>query len=467
MMRQFYFMSTVLCLLLMLGGCSLHHPIAKEIREMPAAFSEDPSEKVEISLGYWWEDFEDPTLSALIEEVVTGNLDVTQAYARLSQLQSVAAIREAARKPSITMDGQANRSSQPTLGNNATGNSYRLSVAAGYELDVWQKLAASSSAARIDVQAADEDIKTLFLTLTAQVADLYYLAVEQRAQLALLDKIIVSYNDTVTLVEARYNQGQSTATDVYLSRQSLAAVRSRRPPLQALLATIEHDLATLAGTFHAKNIAGIVTILPAAPEAYPAGIPSDLLQNRPDIRAGALRLAAQDKRLAAAIADQFPSFNLLADYGYSETSITSLITGSYWDLILKAALPVIDGGRRRAEVQRNQAKVEEELASFQKIVLQAFQEVEDALANNKASEERVTLLIDQLAISNISAELTLRNYQQGINDYLFVLLAQRAQMETETQLLNARRQLISDRISLIRSLGGKWTDDLAEMRNKE
>jgi NodT family efflux transporter outer membrane factor (OMF) lipoprotein len=355
----------------------------------------------------------------------------------------------------------------PSAVDSATGNNSSLSLAAGFELDLWQKLKKESSAANFEAQASQEDIQTLYLSLTAQVADIYYLAVEQRAQLALLDSIIESNRGTLTLIEARYNEGQARALDVYQARENLVAVQARRPVSMANLAVTEHAIAVLLGRFPEKDIAGKLTVLPAVPTAYPSGLPADLLKNRPDIRAAFLRVEARDKRLGAALADRFPNFNLLADYGKSDSSLSSVFTGTFWDIIIKAALPVVDGGRRRAEVERNRAILEEELARYQQIVRRGFQEVDDALAKNATSEERVNLLAEQLANANESARLSLDNYMFGLEGYLPVLISQRLQLEVETQLLSAKRQLIADRISLIRALGGSWMVEYIVMKNEE
>ena len=466
-------MKSLFCILVSLfvlpfaAGCALHRSEIPVASPLPASFSEPGADTSAPPVGKWWEQFNDPTLTVLIEEALADNLDVAQAYARLRQAEAVAATSGSARRPFASLGGQANRNSQPASTGNIITNTYRLSLSAGFEIDLWQKLKDETMAATLIASASREDIKTLYLTLTARVADLYYLAVEQRAELGLLDSLIASNVDTLTLVEARYNEGLAQPLDVYQARENLAAVRSRRPVSTAILAVTEHALAVLLGRYPEKDIAGDLATLPLPPAASPTGLPANLLQNRPDIRAAVLRVAARDKQLAAAIADRFPSFNLLADYGRSRTRLNAVVTGTFWDFIAQAALPVVDGGRRRAEVDRTRALLQEELARYQQVVLRAFQEVDDALAQNATSEERVQLLSNQLQNANNGARLALDNYLSGLQDYLPVLIAQRLQMELETQLLVAKRQLISDRISLIRALGDGWLEELIVLRVKQ
>jgi NodT family efflux transporter outer membrane factor (OMF) lipoprotein len=466
-MRKARFLFGLLCFLISAWGCNVHKPVKIEPPVLPAAFSEGRPGGETPEIGRWWLLFDDARLTALVEEGLRGNLDIAQAYARLRQLQTAAKKIEAGRLPFADLDGQGGRSSQPAAGGGMEGDSSRLALAAGYELDLWRKLASAGEAASLDVLASREDLKTLYMSLTAQIVDLYYLAVEQRVQLARLDAIIQSYVVTLDLVEARYEEGQVSAIDVYQARQNLAAARSRRPDFQVNLSAAEHAIAVLLGRFPDRETAGHLAVLPAAPAAYPAGLPAALLQSRPDIKAAALRVSASDKRLGAAIADRFPSFNLLADYGHSRTALASVLSGSFWDLIVQASLPVFDGGRRRVEIERQQAIVQEAAAQYRQVIIRAFQEVDDALAKNAASEERLSLLERQQEIAGDGAAYARESYRQGLGDFLPVLLAEQALLETETRMINARRQLISDRVSLIRVLGGMWPDEFVKMETNK
>jgi outer membrane protein TolC len=173
---------------------------------------------------------------------------------------------------------------------------------------------------------------------------------------------------------------------------------------------------------------------------------------------------ASDERVAAAIADRFPSFNLAANYGYSSTStVVGNISGTLWSLILNLAQPVIDGGRNKAEVQRVDAQFWETLASYHKTVLTAVGEVEDALSGNRATGEQILHLTRQVEATKGALRLSKARYLQGLSDYLPVLTAQGADFSAKSSLLDARRQLISGWITLARTLGGRWME--GEMGN--
>jgi NodT family efflux transporter outer membrane factor (OMF) lipoprotein len=325
-------------------------------------------------------------------------------------------------------------------------------------VDLWQKLKNRSEAAWFDTLSARENIKTVYISLTAQLADLYFIAVEQRSQLQLLDAIIASYKDTVERVEFRYQLGQTGALAVYQARQELAVARQRRPIFEGILARTEHAIAVLLGRFPEDSISGNLTSLPDVGTIFSAGLPADLLQRRPDIEAAFMQVKAQDARLASAIADRFPALSLTGAYGMSWFDFASMKNGTFWNLLASTGQPIYDGGRRSAEVDRNRAVLREVVANYRRTVLKAFQEVEDGLSDNRTTEERLRLLKEQEFVSNANVRVARDGYYYGINDYLPVLIAERQYFDVQILVISAHRQLVSDRISLVRALGGDWME---------
>ena len=405
----------------------------------------------------WWLAFQDEQLNRLMEELFKQNLELTQLIARLDQVESLVRINRSAQLPFLSSSGSLSRSQQPGLTDDFIGNSEQLSLAAGFELDLWGKLAARTKAAQLDYAAGQQDLQTLYLGLSARLADLYFLAVEQRAQIALNDQLVASFDDTAERVERRYRLGLAPAIDMYQSRQSQTGARAVRYLYEARLAEAEHAISVLLGRYPEQNKNGSLADLPTAPELPDVGIPADLLNNRPDLKAALTRVEAADQRIAAAIADRFPSISLSGSYGTLRQDVTAgLLTGEFWSLLGNLTMPIVDGGRRRAEVDRQEAALREAVALYQQTVLTAFKDVEDALANNYATAQRV----EQLAATAQSTSATLRlstdRYLAGLDDYLPVLTAQRSDFETRSNLLSARKQLLVDRISLARALGGSW-----------
>jgi NodT family efflux transporter outer membrane factor (OMF) lipoprotein len=453
-------------LLVLLTGCSLHRP--QEITlpaELPDAYRSQGGIPSGPPLARWWENFDDPRLNELMAELFAANLELEQAFARLEQARSAMRGVRSARVPFANIEAEGGRSRQPSFAGDFTGDNQRLAAAAGFEVDLWGKLSARTRAAEKDAQARLEELRTLYLGLSAQLADLYYLAVEQRSQIELADRTIVSFTDTLERVEERYRAGLVPPLDVYQARQSLAAAQASRHVFEANLAAAQHAVAVLLGRYPDGETAGDLAVLPPVPEAFPVGLPAQLVGRRPDLKAALRRIEAADARVAAAIADRFPSVNLLGNFGHSRQDFsTGLIAGDFWSLLGQLTLPVIDGGRRRAEVDRSRAVVRETVARYRQEALDAFREVEDALSANLAEEQRIARLEENGAAAESALRLSLDSYLNGLTDYLPVLTAQRSDFDVRSRLLAARRQLISDRITLARALGGDWMIEPIEDR---
>ena len=413
------------------------------------------------ALEHWWESFGDADLNALIAEAFTANLDLQQAYARFAQAEALVRTSGAAQLPVLDLAGAGGRRQAVGLTGAVTADTYSLSLPASFELDLWRKLASRTEAARLEQVASREELKALYLSLSAQVADLYFLALEQQSQLELTDRNIAAFADTLERVERRYREGLVPPLDVYQSRQNLAAARSRRPQFENALVTAEHALAMLLGRYPGRGVINDHRQLPQVIPDFSAGLPSQLLVRRPDVEAGLLRLRASDARIAAAIAERFPALRLTGSYGGQSVELGDLLASGniFWNVLLNLAQPLYDGGRRAAEVDRSRAVFRENLAGYHKSVLTAFREVEDALAAGRAGEERIARLRQSEEASAAALRLALDRYMQGLSEYLPVLTAQGLHFDAQSQLLAARRQFIADRITLARALGGGWMNE--------
>ena len=446
-------------LLLVLTGCSIKAPQPVEPGiAMPARYHNDAEEVPASTVVVpWWLQFEDPFLDRMMTQLFAGNLALEQGLARLQRARAAFAVTRAGLFPAASLDGEGTRSR--TAGG-FTGDSYRGSLTVGYELDLWNKFAAQSEAAALTVSASTGDLEALYLSLSAQLADLYFLAVEQRAQQKLTDESIAAFRDTLERVERRYRAGLVEAVDVYQARQNLLAAKTRRPAIEANLKAAEHAIDVLLGDYPGQDRFGRIDTLPRNPARFPAGLPADLLTRRPDVRAALARVRAADAEIAAALAERLPAINLLGALGHARTeTLVGPVSGDVWSLVAGLAMPVLDGGRRRAEVERREAAFDENLATYRQTILVAFREVEDGLVANRTTEEQIVLQTQQTTAAEGSLRLALDRYLQGVTDYLPVLVAQARQLESRSELIRLRRQLVSARISLAKALGGQWMKD--------
>ncbi len=444
---------------LALGGCrpepqrrpdpSLLPPVYHGAAAIPAAGKPLASE--------WWHDFQDPHLNELLTVLFAQSPDIEQLLARHQQAAAVLRQQEAQQQPTLTASGQMSREEQPGLFEDVIGNNYRFSLTAAYEVDIWQKMANRAQAASLNEAASLEELQAIYLSLSCQAADLYYLVVVQQQQLQLSAATIKSFQDTFERVRRRYFQGLVPAVDFYQSRQNLAAARATHSRDQANLQTARNALAALLGLYRLPPKQKIAAELPRQPPLADPGIPATLLQQRPDVRAAWLRVQAADAQVAAAIADCYPRLNLSGDWGRSRTTFgLDPITGTFWRLLAGVVEPIIDGGSRRAEVQRRRAIVQERLAAYRRTLVDAVREVEDALAHNQHTATRIVYLEQEENDAREALRLARDRYLAGITDYLPVLTAQQQHFIIQRNLLDARHQLVADRLSLIRALGGSW-----------
>ncbi|MBU0675440.1 MAG: efflux transporter outer membrane subunit [Proteobacteria bacterium] len=456
-MRNF---ATFLLVFSLLTGCAAlgpsHQPLDSNI-PVPGHFVET-GDDTPAEPGRFWEHFQDRHLNDLVAQALNGNLSIKQALARRAQFDALERISQASRLPMVNLAGQLGRDQSFTsMGSGTAGNSLRLSAVAAYEVDLWGKLAHQRDGATFGAQASVAELKAAYISVAAQTSELYFLIREQQAQLLLNERIVASLDDTLERMENRYAAGLVPTLDVYQARQNILAAKSQRPGYEAARAKGEHALAVLLGRAPEQPVVDGEGTLPMLGAAIPAGLPSGLLQRRPDLEAALLRIKAVDANLAAAVADRFPSLNLAGVLGFASLDYATSLSGTFWSLLVEAVQPVFDNGRRQAEIERQEAVLDEALAGYHQVVLQAIREVEDALVSCRTGGRLLALLDERQQATADTLRLAEDQYFSGLTDYLSVLTAQKNYFDVQSQLLTARRRLISDQIGLMRALGGDLT----------
>lgn len=449
-----------LFVVVLMAGCSLHDPQATPFADLPDHYR-TPAPEQEMPLAdheRWWLRFDDPQLNAIMAMGFAENLDLEMAWSRLRQAEALERKEHSSLWPSLDMAASAGRS---RFGGSTTDvASYQGSLAAGYELDLWRKLAQERHSFSLRRGAAAHELKAFYLSLSAQLAEAYYQLVELQDRLALNREIIDSFSKTVDLVEWRYQRGVAPSLDLYQAKQTLLSSKAELPLLEAEHQVAENRLAVLLGALPGSQEFGSLAVLPDLQLSFAQGLPADLITNRPDIEAAFLALQAADAEVAVAIADRFPSFKLTANYGGQSSELHSLLQSPniFWNLLANMAQPLLDGGQRRQEVERKKALFAERAAAYRLTVLKAFQEVEDALVKERGMDGRMKILVERQEVTAATLRLALERYQQGLDDFLPVLTAQASDASARIALIAAQRQRISSRIQLARALGGSWMD---------
>ena len=404
----------------------------------------------------WWLSFEDPALDRLIAQALADNLTLQSAWDRLDRAQAVARKTNADLFPQL--GGEAGASSTRSRINSRTNSSqdYSLGLVASYEIDLWGRISSTSEAAELDALASAEQLQTAALTLSAQVATTWFQLLEQRGQIEILKEQQHTNEQGLELISIQFRTGQTGIADLLQQRQLVESRRGERALAIGRAQRLQNQLAVLLGM--PPDQAPQVTAkefgeLPPLPET---GLQSLLLERRPDVRAAWLRLEAADRRVAAAVADRFPRLSLTGRTSTTEEHIEDLFDDWLATIAANLLAPMIDGGRRRAEVERSQAVAAENFHIYGQTVLEALAEVENTLIQEQRQQEHLVSITRQLELAEQAFGRIRDRYLNGAEDYQRVLGALLSkQLLQRTQLL-AQRELFVNRINLCRALAGGW-----------
>lgn len=400
----------------------------------------------------WWLLLDDPRLAELIEEGVTRNFSIRIAWDRLRQFEQTAIKAGADLYPDVIYTGDAARSYS---GSTRTSD-FAAGLSAAYETDLWGRVRSVSEAARLDAAAAQEDVDAAAVTLSASIARTWYELMEIKLQQQLIRGQLEANEKVLRIVRTQFRQGQANAADVFRQQQLVEATRGQLIQVQDADVILQHGLSVLLGRrpgqWWDETEAQLANLSP-----LPAtGLPSELVQRRPDLRSAARVIEAEDLRVSAAVADRYPRLLLTASTETSAEKIGELFDD--WVSVLAAGVagPLFDAGFRRAEVERTRAVLSEAIHTYAQNVLTAIREVEDALSREAYQRQYIESLEQQLALARKTYDQTRVSYLRGQIDYIRVLESLVSQQGLERSLLAAQRLLIEYRIDLYRALAGGW-----------
>lgn len=409
--------------------------------------------------GQWWKAFGDTTLDGLIEDATVANPGLAMAAARVKQARSVAGIVAADQIPAVNGQLGARRGGEVAAQRGPKLTLLQAGLSASYEADLFGRVAAASSAARADASASEGLYRSVLLALQSDVAQSYLRLRALDAELQVLHKIVHLREETALLAKIKREHGDVGDLDVARTDSELSAARAEMHAVRGQRARLEHALAVLLG----RPVSAFSFASAPLPQGFllpsiPAGVPSTLLERRPDISAAQLAMVAANARIGVARAARFPSVLLSADVGHASSELGQVFTAASrtWALGAVASLPLLDGGRGHAEVTRSRAAFDEAAASYRQTVLVAFAEVEDDLVGVRALSNQATELDLALAAARRAASIADAAYRAGAGSYLELLDAQRslASVERSAVHLNGERAVAT--VALIRALGGAW-----------
>ncbi len=414
----------------------------------------------------WWRIYGKPELDQVLEKVIANNWDIQRAAGRVLELRAQAQVVRADRFPELDVDWQ-HRTEIRKVDKRGGGTSretfrfYDLSLPLFHEVDLWGRLARAEEAARFDLLEAEENRLAVAQTVVAEAIRLYLEveSIERTIDITLL--LIDNFRRNATIIERRYNRGLATALDLRQARRILANAESDIPLLRRDRGNRLHQLAVLMGAY--PDLPPIrqhpVNYYSRLPEV-PPGLPSDLLQRRPDIRVAEARMKAQNARVGTALAARFPRISLTGSFGYTSDSLDRLIRqdSELWTYTNGVTEPIFDYNRLENRQRAAEGRYDQEVANYAQTVLQAFAEVEDALLTRREQLERRSRVDVLLSEARATQEVAEKRYGRGLTPYLDVLDAQRARFGAEQDMIEADLALYINRVNLYLALGGDWAD---------
>ncbi len=422
----------------------------------------------------WWAAYQDPALTALVDTALAANLNLEEAQGRVEELAAQFRIARAPLFPSVTANGQGNYQNQPAntgIGGAIGGGQgpdrfeftdYQATLGLSYELDFWGRVRSQRTAALSQYFATAADLQTARLSVISQTISTYAQIASLRRQVRLGERTVGLLEERVAVTEDRYARGLVPSFQLYTVRQSLQAAQADQPDLERRLYEAQSRFATLLGRFAGEQRALLPDSMtvPLAPEPVPAGLPADLLMQRPDVRGAALRLEATRQEIGVARAEMLPSLSLTGRGGTQSSKLADLVDPGqvFASFAAQLTAPLFQGGRLRATLNAAEARYKQQAARYEQTVLTAFQEVKASLVAYEKQRRRYREVERQVDTARDAFQAQRDRYERGVGDALALIDAERTLVQAQTRLAGVGLAVVNARLALHRALGGPWTD---------
>ncbi|HYB32556.1 MAG TPA: efflux transporter outer membrane subunit [Steroidobacteraceae bacterium] len=462
----------------LLSGCAVgpnyHRPSAPVPQHYKEAEGWKPAEPREAASGTdWWSVYDDATLDQLEKQIDISNQTLKQAEAAWRESMAIVSQARAGLFPTINLSAAATRSGGPGASPSSAAaaaaggvaapvtshptNNFQLGGNASWTLDIWGKIRRTIESDVANAQASEADLAAARLSAQATLATDYIELRVADEQKRLLDQTVEAYQRSLSITENQYKVGVVAKTDVITAQTQLEGAESQQIAVGVTRATLEHAIAVLIGKPPADFSLPAATLGAAVP-VVPTGVPSSLLERRPDVAAAERSMAAMNAQIGVAMAAYFPSLTLSGSYGFASNVVSSLVKSSnnIWSFGGSASDTLLDFGARPAQVRQARAAYDAAVASYRQTVLTAFQQVEDELATLRILEQQYDVQDHATQSANLAAQLTLNQYKAGTVAYTAVVTAQAIALADAQTLLTIRQNRMTASVALIEALGGGW-----------
>jgi NodT family efflux transporter outer membrane factor (OMF) lipoprotein len=449
-------------------------PEAPQYKELPPNWkAAEPNDQ--LTKGKWWEVFQDSQLNQLEEQINVSNQTLKAAQAQFEQARALVRVNRASYYPTVTAGVGASRNRVSTARPNGQFTSTNpftdltLPVDLSYEVDVWGRVRHTVQAARANAQATAGDLESVSLSLHAELAADYFQLRTFDADARLLNSTVESYTRALELTQSRYTGGVASQVDVAQAQTVLETTRAQAIDVRVARAQFEHAIAVLIGQAPAKFSLSSMP-LNSTPPVIPTGLPSELLERRPDIAAGERRMAVANEQIGIATAAFYPTISISATGGFEGNSITNwfVAPGGFVSAGASAVEIIFDAGRRRAISDQAKSAYDQSVANYRQTVLTAFQEVEDNLVAIRLLEDEARTQQGAVEAAQRSLALSNNRYKGGVANYLEVTTAQTFALSDERTLVEIAGRRMTASVQLIKALGGGWdTSSLPVVQNSK
>ncbi len=453
----------VIAVSLLVAGCTLGPDYQRPETPMPDSFGQDADSATSIANLNWWELFGDEQLSSLVRIALEQNKDMAIAISRIEEARAALGFVRSDQYPQFGVSGGANR------GNSIPGtafitpisNNFVLAGNLSYELDLWGKLRRSTESAQAELLATVDAGNSVMITLIADVASAYLLLLDVDARVVISERTLHTRNDSLGIIQARFDRGIVALIDVNQAQIEKYDAEAQLFELQREDVQVQNLLSILLGQHPGAIVRDRVDIFSLDPLNIPAGLPSELLERRPDIRTAEQQLAAQTARIGVAEAIRFPSISLTGTLGLASSELSGFFSADNktWGLSAGLIAPVFDAGRNKRRVEVEVARTEQALLAYEQTVLQALREVEDSLIGVSTYQREVLARENQQVAAESATMLSRARYDGGVTSYLEVLESERSLFRAELLASTTRREQLVNYVTLYKALGGGWVPD--------
>jgi multidrug efflux system outer membrane protein len=457
-----------LLIALLLGGCTVGPDYERPKMDLPGQYNADvpqsvsDADKASVEIRQdWWTLFDDQELNRLESLALANNADLQIAVARIAQAQGLALQAGAAQYPNLSLEGSGTRSSQGAAatpsGIDYLDSNYQGSAGFSYEIDLWGKIRRSVESADALLKASVFDRDSVRLVLEGSVAKAYINLRALDAQIKVTHSSIHTRRETLRIAQAKLSGGLVSPLDINQAKATLASLQATQSELVRQRAIVQNQLAVLTGVLDLKIPASGLEALPIPPTP-PSGLPSALLEGRPDIRKAEEQLVSANAQIGVAKANFFPSFSLTGLYGAQSVGFTNFLSagGSVWAATLGVTQPLFTGWLLTGQLDTAKGKQQEALGNYIRTVRVAFAEVSDAITSLQQTQESESHLAMQVDASTKAQQIAILRYEAGYVDYLTVLEAQRVANEASLAYARNRGNRLIASVDFFRSLGGGW-----------